>query len=77
MYGPGGRLLWRDVVPVALGRTVRVETDDAGNAYVTGQMFLGTTVDAVTIKYAPNGTKLWTPIVQRWPQLPMFPARSP
>jgi hypothetical protein len=59
-YGPGGRLLWQDVIPVALGRTVRVETDDAGNAYVTGTMFLGTTVDAVTIKYAPNGAKRWT-----------------
>jgi hypothetical protein len=59
-YSPQGKLLWQDVIPVAHGRTVRVETDDAGNAYVTGTMFLGTTVDAVTIKYAPNGTKLWT-----------------
>jgi hypothetical protein len=59
-YDPQGNLLWQDVIPVGQGRTVRVETDDAGNAYVTGTMFLGTTVDAVTIKYAPNGTKLWT-----------------
>jgi hypothetical protein len=59
-YSPQGNVLWQDVIPVAHGRTVRVETDDAGNAYVTGTMFLGTTVDAVTIKYAPNGTKLWT-----------------
>jgi hypothetical protein len=59
-YSPQGILLWQDVVPVAQGRTVRIETDDAGNAYVTGTMFLGATVDAVTIKYAPNGTKLWT-----------------
>jgi hypothetical protein len=59
-YSPQGNLLWQDVIPVAHGRTVRVETDDVGNAYVTGTMFRGTTVDAVTIKYAPNGTKLWT-----------------
>jgi hypothetical protein len=59
-YSPQGNLLWQDLIPVAHGRTVRVETDDAGNAYVTGTMFRGTTVDAVTIKYAPNGTKLWT-----------------
>jgi hypothetical protein len=59
-YSPQGNLLWQDFIPVAHGQTVRVETDNAGNAYVTGTMFLGTTVDAVTIKYAPNGTKLWT-----------------
>jgi hypothetical protein len=59
-YDPQGNLLWQDLIPVAHGRTVRVETDDAGNAYVTGTMFLGTTVDAVTIKYAPNGVKRWT-----------------
>jgi hypothetical protein len=59
-YGPQGDLLWQDIIPAGHGRTVRVETDDAGNAYVTGTMFLGTTVDAVTIKYAPNGTKRWT-----------------
>jgi hypothetical protein len=59
-YGPQGNVLWQDVIPVAQGRTVRVETDNAGNAYVTGTMFLGTTVDAVTIKYAPNGAKRWT-----------------
>jgi hypothetical protein len=59
-YGPQGNVVWQDVIRVAQGQTVRVETDDAGNAYVTGTMFLGTTVDAVTIKYAPDGTKQWT-----------------
>jgi len=60
-YDPQGNVLWQNVIPVALGQTIRVETDDAGNAYVTGTMFLGATgVDAVTIKYAPNGTKAWT-----------------
>jgi hypothetical protein len=59
-YGPQGNLVWQDLIPVAHGQTVRVETDDAGNAYVTGTMFVGPTVDAVTIKYAPNGSKLWT-----------------
>jgi hypothetical protein len=59
-YSPQGSVIWRDDISVAHGRTVRVETDGAGNAYVTGTMFLGTTVDAVTIKYAPNGTKRWT-----------------
>jgi hypothetical protein len=59
-YNPQGNVLWQDLIPVAHGRTVRVETDDAGNAYVTGTMFLGSNVDAVTIKYGPNGAKRWT-----------------
>jgi hypothetical protein len=59
-YGPGGNVLWRDIIPAGVGRTVRVETDDAGNAYVTGTMFLSGGVDAVTIRYAPNGAKRWT-----------------
>ena len=59
-YDPRGNLVWRDIIPGGGGQTVRVETDGAGNAYVTGKMFVGTTIDAVTIKYAPNGTKLWT-----------------
>ena len=59
-YDPRGNVVWRDIIPGGGGQTVRVETDGAGNAYVTGKMFVGTTIDAVTIKYAPNGTKLWT-----------------
>jgi hypothetical protein len=59
-YDPLGDVLWQNTIPVAEGRTVRIETDDAGNAYVTGTMFLGTTVDAVTTKYAPDGGALWT-----------------
>ena len=58
-YNPQGNVVWQNVIPVAQGRTVRVETDNAGNAYVTGTMFVGTTVDAVTIKYAPNGSRRW------------------
>jgi hypothetical protein len=64
-YGPGGGVLWEDTIPATSGRTVRVETDSLGNAYVVGTMALvnefgNFTLDAVTIKYAPNGTRLWT-----------------
>jgi hypothetical protein len=63
-YDDAGTALWTNVIPVGVGRTVRVEIDAAGNSYVTGTMFLtgpgdSGTVDAVTIKYASNGTKLW------------------
>jgi hypothetical protein len=72
-YSPQGNVVWQDVIPVAVGRTVRVETDDAGNAYVAGTMFAGTTVDAVTIKYAPNGTKRWTRFFNGGPALADVP----
>jgi hypothetical protein len=73
-YNAQGNVVWQDSIPVALGRTVRVETDDAGNAYVTGTMFIGSTVDAVTIKYAPNGAKQWTRIFNGGPSLADVPS---
>jgi hypothetical protein len=64
-YDPQGNLLWKDVIANSRGQTIRLETDRFGNAYVTGTQFLGNsfggaTIDAVTIKYAPNGARLWT-----------------
>jgi hypothetical protein len=71
-YDGAGNLLWDDFIQVPLGRTVRVETDAAGNAFVTGTMFLvnsfgSTTIDAVTIKYSPGGTRLWTRVFNDGP----------
>jgi len=71
-YDAQGNLLWKDTMPVAHGRTVRLETDSAGNAYVIGTMFLGNssgsaTLDAVTIKYAPNGVRQWTRVFNGGP----------
>jgi hypothetical protein len=64
-YNSAGKLLWRRALPGPLAETVRVETDPAGNAYVVGTLFhndsSGTTsVDAMTVKFAPDGTRLWT-----------------
>jgi len=63
-YDPSGNLLWREVTPSAFGHALRVATDAAGNIYVLGRQWLAnasgnTTLDVVTIKYAPNGTRLW------------------
>lgn len=63
-YGPDGTLLSTDVIPGAYARTLRVETDANGHAYVTGRMWLTnaaglTTLDVVTIKYGPDGSRQW------------------
>lgn len=63
-YDPAGKLLWQDLVSSAFGYALRAMTDDAGNVYVLGLAFLtnpsgNTTHDVVTIKYTPNGTRLW------------------
>jgi hypothetical protein len=59
-YDPSGALLWSEVTQVTLGQAVRVETDAAGNAYVTGKGWLASAdVDYATIKYAPDGTRQW------------------
>lgn len=64
-YNPAGNLLWKRTIPGSIAETIRVETDPAGNAYVVGTLFHGdasgtSTVDAMTVKYAPSGTRLWT-----------------
>ena len=64
-YDANGNFLWSDIVSNPRGKTVRCETDAAGNIYVIGRVWItnssgNTTDDFITIKYAPNGTKLWT-----------------
>jgi PKD repeat protein len=63
-YDPAGNLLWQDVIPSAFGYALRATTDSAGNVYVLGRAWLpnasgNTTLDIVTIKYAPDGTRQW------------------
>ncbi len=64
-YDPAGNLQWSDVISYTHGRTARIASDAAGNVIVLGSAYLGNssgffTDDLVTIKYAPDGTKLWT-----------------
>jgi PKD domain len=63
-YDPAGNLLWQDVIPAAFGYALRATTDAANNVYVLGRMWQAnasgnTTHDIVTLKYSPNGTRLW------------------
>lgn len=64
-YDPAGNLQWSDVISYTHGRTARIASDAAGNVIVLGMAYLGNssgffTDDLVTIKYAPDGTRLWT-----------------
>lgn len=64
-YDANGNLLWQDLIPNAFGFALRADTDATGSIYVLGRLFAtnasgNTTHDIALIKYAPNGSKLWT-----------------
>jgi hypothetical protein len=59
-YDANGNLLWQDLQSLIHGGAIRIVTDQYGNAYFTGQAWYSSgTDDIVTIKYAPDGTRLW------------------
>jgi len=63
-YAPDGTLLWQDVISAPFAYAARAMVDAGGNVYVLGRMWLAnasgsTTHDIVTLKYAPDGTRLW------------------
>lgn len=60
-FGANGAVLWSDVRNVGSGEALRVEVDAADNAYVAGVTFDShDNYDFYTVKYAPDGTILWT-----------------
>ena len=66
-YDTGGSLLWARSLSGPFLDARRVAIDAAGNVYVAGRMWLtnpsgNTTFDSVLIKYAPDGTTLWTAV---------------
>jgi hypothetical protein len=66
-YDANGNLLWANSLPSPFGYAIRVEVDGSDNIYVAGRMWLtnpqgDTTHDSVLIKYAPDGTTLWTAV---------------
>ncbi len=56
-YDPAGTLQWKEVFAQQTASTVRVLTDGADNVYVLGAGV--STLDNITMKYAPDGTRLW------------------
>jgi hypothetical protein len=59
-YDEKGNLLWQDLQSLIHGGAVRIVTDQYGNGYFTGRAWYSSgTDDIVTIKYAPDGTRLW------------------
>lgn len=63
-YSPDGARLWAriyDPQPTSDDLPHAVKTDSAGNVYVTGESaWQSAFYDFATLKYAPNGTLLWS-----------------
>ncbi len=67
-YSPTGTLIWQDVVRSASGYASRAVTDAAGNVYVIARTWpagpgaspAAGIATLVGIKYAPDGTRVWT-----------------
>lgn len=57
-YDSAGNLLWSDTYSGTWAAALRGISDADGNIYVAGRTWLGT-YDFVTIKYAPDGTRVW------------------
>jgi hypothetical protein len=59
-YDNDGNLLWDELIPGTWAFAVRSVADQSGNIYVTGRAWQYTAShDFVTVKYAPDGTRLW------------------
>jgi len=69
-YDADGNLSWSDV-PDGIGMAVRAVTDRAGNAYVTGHLFVAGSVTTGIVKYSPAGRQWVCPVVS--PNGNLFP----
>lgn len=57
-YDSAGNFLWEDLYAGTRSSSTRALVDPAGDIFVTGKVWAGSD-DFVTIKYAPDGTRLW------------------
>ena len=69
-YDADGNLSWSDV-PDGTGMAVRAVADRAGNAYVTGHLFVAGSVTTGIVKYSPAGRQWVCPVVN--PNGGLFP----
>ena len=69
-YDADGNLSWSDV-PDGTGMAVRAVTDRAGNAYVTGHLFVAGSFTTGIVKYSPAGRQWVCPAVN--PNGNLFP----
>jgi hypothetical protein len=63
-YDADGNLLWSDINDGSASHAVRAVADRAGNAYVTGGLYLAGSFTMGIVKYSPAGGRQWVcPVV--------------
>jgi len=70
-YDAGGNLLWSDISDGSAGVAVRAVADRAGNAYVTGGLYVAGSFTIGIVKYSPAGRQWVCPAVN--PNGNLFP----
>jgi len=58
-YDADGNLLWSDINDGSASQAVRAVTDRAGNAYVTGGLYVAGSFTIGIVKYSPAGGRQW------------------
>jgi hypothetical protein len=63
-YDADGNLLWSDINDGSASQAVRAVTDRAGNAYVTGGLYVAGSFTLGIVKYSPTAGRQWVcPVV--------------
>jgi hypothetical protein len=58
-YDAEGNLVWSDINDGGAAQAVRAVTDRAGNAYVTGGLYVAGSFTLGIVKYSPTGGRQW------------------
>ena len=62
-YDADGNLVWTDISDGGAGNAVRAIADVAGNAYVTGALYVAGSITIGIVKYSPAGRQWVCPVV--------------